>query len=256
MLYIKTTDVALGAAMPYKSSMINWNLLNESLLTNGIYSSITNDNAYSSNFYVLNGIIKSGSGTYAISSGYILAQGSVIAVSAATGLTPAVGQTIIGTISDDFTLSTGLGYDPVTFSDGTTHNVHVNQVITWSVGTSGSGSFDYDDLIFFNGAETTYDTYVKYSKSLGNVKIQGIIGSGYASVSDSAGSTAFTLPVGYRPTSNKTGKFVYYDTSGGNVVISGSGTLTVDTNGKVYFSAFTGAGTARHTQIYFEFSIF
>jgi hypothetical protein len=36
--------------------------------------------------------------------------------------------------------------DPITFTDGTTHNVHQIRKLTLELTTSGSGEFDYDDL--------------------------------------------------------------------------------------------------------------
>ena len=253
MKSIDTSAVALGAAMPYKSTMIDWIKTGEQENNSAIVNALTYNNppAYLALYGCTSTVVGS---TYTIAAGAIVEGGTISITNTTSTVTVGAGQVLIGTIS---TIYPEVGYaDPVTFSDGTTHNVHAQTTIVWSSGASGSGDFDYNNLVFYNGAEATYDTDVKYSKIQGTVKIQGIIGTGYASVSSAAGTTAFTLPVGYRPTSNKTGRFVYYDLVGGSVIIAGAGTLTIDTNGKVYFSAFTGGGTSRHTQIYIEFPIF
>jgi hypothetical protein len=253
MKSINVNDVALGAAMPYKSTMIDWIKTGEAENNSAIVNALTYNNppAYLALYGCTSTVVGS---TYTITAGAIVEGGTISITNSSSTVTLGAGQVIIGTISTIY--PTVGSSDPVTFSDGTTHNVHAQTTIVWSAGTSGSGDFNYSDLVFINAPEATYDTYVKYSKIQGLVTIQGIIGAGYASVGSSAGTTSFTLPAGYRPTSNKSGFFVFYDTVSGNIIISGQSTLTVDTNGKVYFAAFTGAGTARHTQIFFTFPIF
>ena len=254
MLYIKTTDVALGAAMPYKSSMINWETLGAYYVNYAHWQGILNDPIIQSKFLVLTGIEKSGSGTFSISAGTILAQGSTIFVAAASGLTPGVGQTIVGTISDDFTFSTSLSYDPVTFSDGTTHNVHVNQVITWSVGTSGiNGDFDYDDLIFLHEQwqSPTYltgwsdDSWnsnggLKYKRDMiGNA----LVFKGSCQSTNAGGTTypIFTLPAAYRPSNSKTMPIMINEDGGTTIVIA---FLVINAStGNVFILSFTASTT-------------
>ena len=248
MLKIKTTDIAIGSAMPYQSSMIDWLHVNDKYTHWAISAALSNNHDITN--LVLEGCIDTVVGsTHTITDGFIYS-GNEIFVANNNVVTLGAGQVVICTITESFGAA-----DPVTFSDGTLHSVHSIKTIEFSAGTSGSGNFDFTDLQYLNIPVTTQGTYCQYSKKLNKVTIQGLIGSGYEAVTDSAGSTSWTLPVSCRPSASRTCYLIYYDTAGGQKVVSGQGVLTVDTNGKVTFSAFTGAGTARFTQLYFQFEI-
>jgi hypothetical protein len=180
---------------------------------------------------VLWGLVNTGGGSsWAISEGYVYdtadTREEIFYVSQFIHvLVP--GQ--VPVLVEDFSFDNG---DPLTFSDGNTHNVHWNRKLKWQMGTSGSGACDYADLIFLNtlripAAEEGWhyvdyvgnpsptgeptmdngwlniggaDTPLRFKKDLqGWIHIEGCIQSGGL-----GGLTPiFTLPTGYIPTYKK-----------------------------------------------------
>ena len=250
MIRIKTEDIAIGSAMPYQGSMIDWLQFGVIQDNDAVIAAICNGQTVAG--YILSGAVKTGTTSVSITAGNVNYGGFNYATPAAT-LTLSGSQVVVGTITKSYPL---VGtFDPVTFSDGTTHNVHEAATIVWSAGASGSADVNYDDFVILNVPVTTQGTYCQYSKKMNRVTIQGLIGAGYEGVTSSSGSTSWTLPESCRPSANRSCYLIYFDTIGGQIVVAGQGILTVDINGKVTFSAFTGAGTARFTQLYFTFDI-
>lgn len=156
--------------------------------------------------YVLAGCVNSGSGSnYIYSAGLIMYNNEVYYVPSAT-FTLGGGQTVVATITTAYI--TGAEYDPVEFSDGSSHNIHKNRTIVLTNATAGSGDFDFlTDAVYVSPeAEQTYaggylanwTGSVKYIKNRdGLVKLSGTISTtgGVPTV----GTTVLTLPVGYRP---------------------------------------------------------
>lgn len=228
MLKINTSNVALGAAMPYKSTMINWLYTNDKYTHWELASSLMND--YNANTIALVGCTNSIVGsTHTITDGFIY-QGTEIYQAGGDSITLSVGQVVVGTITSSYPL-VGTS-DPVTFSDGTTHNVHEAKVVVWSAGTSGSGDFDYDDLVFLH-EEWQSPTYLtgwsddnwnsngglKYKRDMiGNALV--FKGSCQSSNNGGTGNPVFTLPAAYRPATSKTLPIIINEDSGSTIVVA------------------------------------
>lgn len=252
MLKIKTSDIAVGSAMPYQGSMLDWENAANASDNNALMSCITNMDVPTK--LCLQGTIKTGSNPYDISSGWVIISGQLYPTIAISGLTIGAGQVIVGTITKSYPL-VGI-YDPVTFSDGTTHDVHENNTIVWSAGSSGTTDLDYDDLIILNedfhevGAtnepafqnsfnSSGFSDPIRFRKRLGQVQITGL----FSKTSDGSGLVVFTLPTGYRPTNP-----VYAPIAIGNSGTYYAGTIAIGTSGNVtVFNASSGTGTHTYT---------
>ena len=271
MQFINTSDIALGSAMPYQKSMIDWLQLDEYRTLRAFASGILGTSIQNYNNIVWVGCLKTGTTTFTITSGFILkpipSVGGVtsgidlIECSGAT-ITPSVGQVIVGTISDFYPL-TGTS-DPVTFSDGSTHNVHARKIITWSAGTSGSGDLDFDDLVFLqnptrqvgtiataqweDGAGgSTFNYYkVPFNKLVIDTQLQK---------ASSGTATIITLPVGYRPASDR-----YFTTFGGTVNPTTLLKFKIATTGAVTFEqgaiSSLGVGVGDIYNVYAEIPLY
>ena len=224
MKYIDTSAVALGAAMPYKSTMVEWNINQSTDVFSAIRAALTNELSYAN--LVLQGCTNTIVGsTHTIAAG-IITTGTGFASCATTSVTLSPGQVVIGTVNITYPL-VGTA-DPVTFSDGTTHNVHAESTIVWSAGASGSGDFDYDDLVFYNdkwhniGATGepifkggtsqnagTNASIVAFRKDSRNLYLKGVL-----RVPNTVGinTTVFTMPTGYfSTTENRTVQVLVQD---------------------------------------------
>lgn len=147
--YIDTQFIAAGATQPVKKGTLD--LMQEAqqegvsnialaLIQQGDLSIGSSPSNYFewNDFYVLYGC--NSSATY----GVIWHQGQFYEAPAAS-LVPIFGQVVVGTITPSPTIATDA--DPVIFGGtGGTHNVHINSRIIWSMGVSGSGDIDFDDL--------------------------------------------------------------------------------------------------------------
>jgi hypothetical protein len=218
MKSINVNDVALGAAMPYKSTMIDWIKTGEEENNSAIVNALTYNNppAYLALYGCTSTVVGS---TYTIAAGAIVEGGTISITNTTSTVTVAAGQVLIGTIS---TIYPEVGYaDPVTFSDGTTHNVHAQTTIVWSSGASGSGDFNYSDLVFINdkwhnigatgepifkGGTSQYagtnNSVVAFRKDSRNLYLKGAL-----RVPNTAGiaTTIFTMPAGYFSTTENRG---------------------------------------------------
>jgi len=156
--------------------------------------------------YVVTGCINSGSGSsYVYNQGLILYNNELYYVPGAS-FTLGGGQTVVATITTAYISSTDS--DPVTFTDGSTHNIHRNRTIVLSAAASGSGTFDFlTDAIYVSPeVEKTYSGTVatnwastaKYIKNRdGLVHLSGKLST--TGGIPTTGTTVITLPSGYRP---------------------------------------------------------
>lgn len=156
--------------------------------------------------YVVTGCVNSGSGSsYVYNQGLILYNNELYFVPSAS-FTLSGSQTVVATITTSYI--SGAEYDPVTFTDGSTHNIHRNKTIVLSNAASGSGTFDFltsavyvspeKEQTYSGTVATNWATTCKYIKNRdGLVKLSGTISTtgGVPTV----GTTVITLPVGYRP---------------------------------------------------------
>jgi len=78
-------------------------------------------------------------GTYNIYAGAVMISGEIYTWNN-IAITPALGQVVVGTITE--VSATGTGLDPVQFSNASNYNVNMNRVIVWSAAPSGTGTFN------------------------------------------------------------------------------------------------------------------
>ena len=94
------------------------------------------------NGYILYGLVNSGStGSMNVSAGAIYYAGEIFLVDA---FTLTVSNTAVSSIATTYY---GTNADPVTFTDGISRNVHQIRKIVFTDGTSGSGLFDFGNMI-------------------------------------------------------------------------------------------------------------
>ena len=143
MYRIDTSDIALGAAMPFKYQVFTHQEAGLVDLMRAVVSGMIGESTL--DWVALYGAVNTITGSSnAITSGHIYKSGGVYRCNSATVVLTGT-DVVIGTLTSTYP-SVGVG-DPFTFSDGTTHNVLENQTVVWSAGPSGSGNFDYDDLV-------------------------------------------------------------------------------------------------------------
>jgi hypothetical protein len=139
MLTVKTTDIALGAAMPFKAYTLTWLQLNE--LTNNLFIMQTLTNGQSSSYFICWGLKNTIVGAVnTITSGVVYCQGVFYNVIGAT-ITLGVGESVYLNLSETFTQISAAA-DPVTFSDGTTHNVYAESKLVLANATSGTVAYN------------------------------------------------------------------------------------------------------------------
>lgn len=197
-------------------------------------------NAYAANtVYVLYGCVltgvSSGAGNYAITAGAIFYNGEVY-------LVPAVGTTAVGGGNTVYSAlaTTNPSPDPVTFSDGSSKNVHdVRKWVTSVSATGGGGTNAFSTWILqpFSGTKTALSFVNGYSAGapvpsyridhLGNVKLSGKVTGGTNT------STQFSsLPAEARPTYDKV-LLVFGETDGVvyQLFVAAGGGLIIETLG-------------------------
>jgi hypothetical protein len=219
MRFIKTSDIAINSAMPFKSGALEQMQLSTKEITSAILAGIINDVVPLTNPTVLFGAVNTIVGaTNTITAGAMVVNNEIYLTNSATVVLTG-SQVVVGTITEQSV--TGTQYNPFIFSDGTSVNVIQNRVIVWSAGASGSGTFNYNNVLFLqspkkqtgtiataqweNGsAGTTFNYYkIPFNKLVIDTNLEKI----------AAGSaTIITLPVGYRPVVDR-----YFTTFGGTV---------------------------------------
>lgn len=157
--------------------------------------------------YILSGCVNTGTGgAYNISAGYIFYGGEVNRVPA-TSFTPASGETAVAKFG--ITNVNGTNYDPVQFTDGSSINVHYENIIEITSGVSGTFISDFADLIRIDKHEhvqPTLNTGYVISTGIGVVASRSkdnlivLEGNFYVSGGSVSMNTAFAnLPQNIRP---------------------------------------------------------
>lgn len=142
MRKLEVSDITNTVAMPIKGgTLLHLQLAYQEALT-ALGNNIIGRSADFTNAYILYGLINSGtSGSMNVSAGAILYGGEVFLVDA---FTLTVADTAVGNI---VTTSYTTDADPVTFTDGVARNVHEIRKIVFTDGASGSGLFDFNNML-------------------------------------------------------------------------------------------------------------
>lgn len=135
--------------------------------------------------YIISGCVNTGSGSnYVFSGGNIFYLGIMYAVPSAT-FTVSGGQVPVCVLT---ATSYGTDADPVTFTDGTTHNVHIDTTITIQAGASGSGAFDFSACTVANIVVANEQTRAQTAEAGLDSRLTAIEG-GWNTFSDATGLT-------------------------------------------------------------------
>jgi len=153
--------------------------------------------------YVIYGCTNSGSGGfYVIAEGLVLYNGILYRVPA-TSFTTSGADVPVMTLTVSYTTATN--YDPVLFTDGSSHNIHQDKTLVVSSGTSGTTLLDYSALVWTGTARTVTPTLTAHYTTSSTVKVHKVGGrvefSGalVCNASAVANETITTLPVEFRP---------------------------------------------------------
>lgn len=245
MKKLDTSQIITGVGYPPSKKGFDFLYLSNQEILNALAQAVGGEAVFGSEAYVLFGCVKTdlGAGNFSISYGYIYdaVSGEVYLYPGTGGL--AVATAIILNLDTTAGVKYPVAYNPVLFTDNTSKNVHVNNQLIAVDGALGSGLLNFDDLIFINGDWIENDAYTAYRRDRGIVYLNGLGGATGTAIGSV--STSLVLPLGFRPSSERTLKTVPFYDGVGTFPISGSGTLTIATDGKVTHSALTGAGTAR-----------
>lgn len=145
--------------------------------------------------YILKGVTPYGTNQY--TSGYILWNGTIFHFPGKDDTDPFVHVPVL-----NFDETPDFHYDPVTFSDGSSKNVHLMQ--TYVMADAVSGDILLSDCVYLHkewtnipvGTDFTAVGKFQYRKNIGNiVEIRGQVHSSASPTHQIIG----TLPVGFRP---------------------------------------------------------
>lgn len=141
-----TTDISSTALLPIKQGTLNhlqsaYQECITAILNGHLGGSSTGV------VYVISGcLVTISGGNYTVSAGAIYYNGTVYLMDAKTSTpVPSGGNTYVCNIKTTYV--TAANADPVTFTDGNTHNVHQIQKAEIESGASGSGISDYEDFV-------------------------------------------------------------------------------------------------------------
>jgi hypothetical protein len=221
-----------------------------------VINSLIGESLDTSKYYILSGCVNSGSGNnYIISAGVVYHAGSGDFYIVPSATVTRTGSNVIALVITS-AYRTGTNFDPVTFTDGSTHNMHRDDTAIWT-DTATLGANDFVNMIRLVGSTTPTLTanysagavtpkFVKY----GNVvSMKGIITMG---ASSATGQTITTLNSDYWPTSARVITTLLND-GGGNFRLAG---ITITTAGVVTLtwcnSAATVSGTTSGFNIYLD----
>lgn len=144
MKKLQTSDITTTVAMPIKGGTLEFLQLSYREALKALAVNLIGGTDDSLRFFVLYGCVNTGSGlSYIISAGAIYYSGEIYLVPAAT-FTASGAQVAVGNIVlTQYTSSA----DPVTFTDGSSKNVHNIYQIVFTAGTAASTLLDFTDLI-------------------------------------------------------------------------------------------------------------
>lgn len=139
-----------------------------------------------------------------MSAGLVL-WGGELYITPAQSITVSAGQTIRFYPTPSYTTSAAA--DPVTFTDGTTHNIHLNQGGVWVGSATGATATLLDNMLrarlpiqqtYSGSVATNWASTCKYIRNReGLVTLSGTLST--TGGVPTTGTTIITLPTGYRP---------------------------------------------------------
>lgn len=232
MKSIVTTDITTSAAAKIKKGTLNHiNAMTKEAPVELAKAFI--DGGYdATKAYILYGCddTNSSATVFDMTAGCVL-WGGVLYMIPAQSITVSAGQTIRFWPTVGYTTSAEA--DPVTFTDGSTHNIHLDDTGTWLASATGATATIYDNMVKVFAIPTVSATSlgskvasstVKFRRNkFGFVSLQGTI---TFTASASTTETAFTLPSGYWPTATQNTIAVLSGTLTAFVSISSSGVVT------------------------------
>ena len=141
---IKTSDITASAGLPLKKGSLDL-LMTEfgdiarmiSMTANGANTTM-----------IVSGVVPTVSGSsWSFTQGWVYYSNQFYFVNA-TSFTLGVGQIPVLTVATEYIM--GSDEDPVTFTDGNSHNVHQLNYMTISSGASGSGTLNWESVQYWN----------------------------------------------------------------------------------------------------------
>lgn len=205
MKTLLTGVIAAGSAAKIKSGTLKHlqDAYQEAIATSIINTIGTSYDA--SKYYILYGCENTGSGlNYIISAGAVMVNG-IVFITLPKTFTATAGQVAIFQTLDTYV--TGTNFDPVSFTDGSTHNIHLDRTGDWGSAVAASAANEFANMVRVNVAYTPTLTanYVtgsnlKVYKKNNQVFFDGIV---LSNPSAAIGDTICTLPIEFRPTSDK-----------------------------------------------------
>lgn len=237
MKKIKTTDIVAGAAYPPSKKGLDFLQQSYQEVLAYVSQAFIGNTPSTTVGYVLYGCVKTslGGSNYSLTAGAIYFNGEVYAVDAIASIAIATAPIMTITTTNDPTA------DPTIFTDGSSKNVHNIRKMVLSNGTLGTGTLDYEDLIFLNddwhyigatGEPAFQNSWVNNGGSRGDVAFKRTLDKFVyfcgAMQGGSDATVAFTLPAGYRPSAT-----VDTVALGFSAVVGTSNRVTVSTAGDV-----------------------
>jgi hypothetical protein len=240
MRKIDLSNISTNVGMPIKSGVLSHLQFAYQEAIDAIVKGNIGGEYDPAKFYVLYGCVNSTTAPiYTVSAGAIFYNGEIYLVDAFT-FTSTGSNVAVGTINTTFYTGNGTNADPVTFTDGSPHNVLQIRKVVFSSAASASGDVDFSGLFFTNtnkitvgaaGAPPFQNTFANsFSDQMGFfVKNSQLNINGLLDGTLDFTKTIFTLPVGFRPSTKKFGSIIFMDSSS----YFKSAILTVETNGDV-----------------------
>jgi hypothetical protein len=142
MRKLSTSSVSNTTAMPVKAGTLQHLQLAYQEAVNALARNVIRRDTDTTRAYILFGCVNSGTaGSMNVSAGAIYYAGEVYLVDA---FTLTVTQAAVAAITTTFY---NVNADPVTFTDGVPRNVHEIRKVTFSNAASGSGLFDFGNMV-------------------------------------------------------------------------------------------------------------
>lgn len=147
MKKIATSDITTTAGLPIKSGTLDHLQASYQDILAAICRNLVGAEFDPGTIYVLYGCVNSGSGSsFVISAGAVFFNGEVYLVDAVSFVTSG-GNVPTGILSETVVLAANA--DPVQFTDGSSHNVHVNIQFAIIAAASGTG-IDFSNWVYVN----------------------------------------------------------------------------------------------------------